>query len=103
MLPDDQPYLRAVPREEERALSRRVPAPDDGDGIAAAQLRLDRRGRVVDARLLELLEPGHPQLAIPGPGGYQERSALEALPVVHGEEVVAAAPFQLRRRGGHAD
>ena len=54
--------------EEQRGLAGRVAAADDHDRVVHAQLRLDLGGRVVDARALELLEPGDGQPAVAGAG-----------------------------------
>ena len=52
--------LGGVVGEEHGRLARRVPATDDHHRVADALLGLDRRGRVVDAGVLELLQSGAP-------------------------------------------
>jgi hypothetical protein len=72
-----------VTGEEHRRLARRVAATDHDHLAVGAQLCLHKRGGVVDAPALELLEVGKGRFAVVRTGGDDHAARREALDLIH--------------------
>jgi hypothetical protein len=101
VLARDEGDLGRMPGQEDRRLAGRIAAADDGHRVAGAQQRLRLRGRVVDARLLEIVQPRHVQPAVLGPGGDDHRRGRHRGPVGQPDQVLAAVLLDRRGFRGH--
>jgi len=90
-----------MPGEEHRRLSRRVAAADDRDRIVPADQRLRLRGRVIDARLLEVLQARHVKAAVPHAGRYDDRPGRDRAAILKPHLVVTVAVPDGHRFGGN--
>ena len=87
---DDEPDLRRVACEKDRALPGRVAATDDHGGAVRAEGRLNRSRGVMDAAALEVLEARHVELPVARARREQDRAGLDALAVAEVNGVVEA-------------
>ncbi len=90
----DQPHLRDLARQVHHGLTGGVAGADQRHLLAGAELRLERRGPVVDARAFEVVEVREVEAAVAGAARDHRRRA-RAHPLLRGEIATETA----RRRG----
>ena len=80
--PHQHVHLARGLRQEHRGLPGRVSPSHHGDLVAAAQLRLDVSGAVVDALAFELLQIREPRFVVLRPGGDHDGARWQRLSAV---------------------
>src|SRR5205814_6489396 len=93
--PHEEPDPGHLAREIDYRLARGVAGADEGDLLTRAELRLERRGPVVDGGAFELGEVRHLEAAVSGAARDHDRTSIDALVVGESEleaRVLAGRP-----------